>query len=76
MDDGRTREELTLESPALGVHLGPMIWTTILHETPETTVLVLASDVYREADYVRSYDEFLALARAVPAAAGPTGDAG
>jgi acetyltransferase-like isoleucine patch superfamily enzyme/dTDP-4-dehydrorhamnose 3,5-epimerase-like enzyme len=63
MDDGSTREELTLDSPGLGVHLAPMIWTTVLHDSPETTVLVLASDVYRDADYVRSYDEFLALAR-------------
>jgi dTDP-4-dehydrorhamnose 3,5-epimerase-like enzyme len=62
IDDGRTREELTLDSPALGLHLGPMVWTTILHDSPETTVLVLASDVYRESDYVREYDEFLALA--------------
>jgi hypothetical protein len=52
-----------LDSPAVGVHLSPMIWTTVLHSTPETTVLVLASDVYRESDYVRDYDEFLALAR-------------
>jgi acetyltransferase-like isoleucine patch superfamily enzyme len=64
IDDGRTRHELLLDSPGLGVHLPPMIWTTIRHGSPETTVLVLASDVYREGDYVRSYDEFRALAHA------------
>ena len=35
---------------------------TILHDSPETTLMVLASNVYRESDYVRDYDEFLALA--------------
>jgi acetyltransferase-like isoleucine patch superfamily enzyme/dTDP-4-dehydrorhamnose 3,5-epimerase-like enzyme len=62
IDDGRTREELTLDGPSLGLHLGPMVWTTILHDSPATTVMVLASDVYHESDYVRDYDEFLALA--------------
>jgi hypothetical protein len=65
IEDGHTREEITLDSPALGVHLAPMVWTTIVHQSPDTTVLVLASDVYREADYVRDYDEFLALSRAM-----------
>jgi acetyltransferase-like isoleucine patch superfamily enzyme len=63
IDDGRTREEITLDSPALGVHLGPLIWTTILHDSSATRVMVLASDVYRESDYVRDYDEFLSLVR-------------
>jgi dTDP-4-dehydrorhamnose 3,5-epimerase-like enzyme len=63
IDDGRTREEITLDSPALGVHLGPLIWTTILHDTSDTVVMVLASDVYHEEDYVRNYDDFLTLVR-------------
>lgn len=61
IDDGQTREEITLDSPALGVHLAPLIWTTILHDSPETIVMVLASDQYHESDYVRNYDDFLAL---------------
>ena len=64
VDDARAREEITLDSPALGVHLAPVVWTTILHDTPDTTLMVLASDAYRESDYVRDYDEFLALAGA------------
>jgi UDP-2-acetamido-3-amino-2,3-dideoxy-glucuronate N-acetyltransferase len=63
IDDGSTREEITLDSPGLGVHIGRLIWTTILHDSRETRVMVLASDVYRESDYVRNYDDFLTLVR-------------
>lgn len=63
IEDGTTREEVRLDSPAVGVYLPPMIWATILHDSPATTVLVLASDVYRESDYIRDYDEFVALAQ-------------
>lgn len=63
IEDGERREEVRLDSPAVGVYLPPMIWATILHDSPATTVMVLASDVYRESDYIRDYDEFLALTR-------------
>jgi UDP-2-acetamido-3-amino-2,3-dideoxy-glucuronate N-acetyltransferase len=63
IDDGIAREEVVLDTPALGIHLPPMIWTTVLHKSPETIVLVLASDVYVEADYIRDHDEFVRLVR-------------
>ncbi|MCU0625055.1 MAG: FdtA/QdtA family cupin domain-containing protein [Gemmatimonadaceae bacterium] len=62
LEDGTHREQVLLDSPGVGVYIAPMTWTTILHDSPDTTVLVLASDTYREADYIRDYEEFRTLA--------------
>lgn len=61
LDDGRTRDEVTLDSPTLGLHILPMTWGIQYKYSPDAILLVLASDVYRADDYIRSYDEFLQL---------------
>lgn len=58
-DDGSRREEFTLDSPNLGIHLPPMIWGTQYRYSRDAVLLVFASDAYETDDYVRSYDEFL-----------------
>ena len=58
VDDGRKREEVVMDSPALGVHLGPMVWATQYQYTSDAVLLVFASDVYKPEDYIREYDEF------------------
>ncbi len=63
IDDGVVREEVLLATPGIGLHIPPMIWTTVVHKSPETIVLVLASQVYAEADYIRDHDEFSRLVR-------------
>lgn len=62
-DDGLHRQEFALDSPTIGIHLPPMIWGTQYRYTPDAVLLVFASDPYDAGDYVRSYDEFLALLR-------------
>ncbi len=59
--DGEHSEEVTLDRPELGLHVPPMIWSTEYKYSPDAVLLVLASDVYRESDYVRNCDEYLAL---------------
>jgi UDP-2-acetamido-3-amino-2,3-dideoxy-glucuronate N-acetyltransferase len=63
IDDGTHRDELRLSSPDRGIHVAPMLWTTVVPDSRETTVLVLASAEYSTDDYIRDYDEFLAVAR-------------
>lgn len=58
-DDGVHREEFTLDSPSLGIHLPPMIWGTQYRYSRDAVLLVFASEAYDTDDYVRSYDEFL-----------------
>ena len=55
--DKHGRDELTLSSPAVGVHIPPMIWNDLSQFAPETVVLVLASHTYDADDYIRSLDE-------------------
>jgi UDP-2-acetamido-3-amino-2,3-dideoxy-glucuronate N-acetyltransferase len=63
-DDGQTREEFVLDSPSLGLYLPPMTWGTQYRFSPGAVLLVLASDVFEDADYICEYDEFLRLAKA------------
>ena len=64
LDDGRTRDQIVLRTPTVAIHVAPMIWVTQHAFSPDAVMLVLASDVYDEADYLRDYDEFLRLVRA------------
>jgi acetyltransferase-like isoleucine patch superfamily enzyme/dTDP-4-dehydrorhamnose 3,5-epimerase-like enzyme len=66
VDDGEQREEVVLNSPAIGVHIVPLIWAVQYHYTPDAVLLVLASDSYKPEDYIRDYGEFQELrARAI-----------
>lgn len=62
IDDGTHRDEVLLDRPNIGLHLPPMIWASQYQYSPDAVLLVLASDVYKAEDYVRDYDEYLALA--------------
>ena len=59
VDDGSTREEVKLETPALGLHIPPMVWGTQWRYTRDAILLVLASHPYDPDDYIRDYEEFL-----------------
>jgi acetyltransferase-like isoleucine patch superfamily enzyme len=68
LDDGENRDEVRLESPALGLHVPPKLWRVHYKYSPDAMLLVLASDVYKADDYIRSYDEFVRLSRGSGAA--------
>jgi len=61
LDDGAMRDEVELASPAIGLHIPPMIWGVQYNYSRDAVLLVLASDVYKADGYVRSYDEFKRL---------------
>jgi dTDP-4-dehydrorhamnose 3,5-epimerase-like enzyme len=62
VDDGRTRENLRLEHPTMGVHLPPRVWASQHEFSPDAVLLVLSSDNYDPNEYIRDYEEFLKLA--------------
>ena len=66
-DDGTRREEFTLDSPSVGLHLPPMIWGTQYQYSPGAVLLVFASEGYDSDEYIRHYDEFIALTAAAKA---------
>jgi len=62
-DDGFRREEFILDRPSLGLYLPSMTWGIQYRYSPDTVLLVLASEHYDDADYIRDYDMFLKLTR-------------
>jgi hypothetical protein len=65
VDDGANREEIILNRPDRGVHMGPMVWGIQYRFSPDAVLLVLASEAYDPDDYIRSYDEFMATLEGV-----------
>lgn len=59
LDDGKTRNEVVLASPQIGLYLPPMVWGIQYKYTPDAILLVLVSDIYNADDYIRDYDLFI-----------------
>ncbi len=62
-DDGEQRQEFVLDRPSLGLHVPPMVWAIQYKYSEDAVLLVLASDKYDPASYIRDYSEFLALVK-------------
>lgn len=61
-DDGVNRQEFILDRPELGVYLPPMVWGIQYKYSPDAVLMVFTSHFYDDADYIRDYSEFLAIA--------------
>jgi len=59
LDNGREQTEVRLDDPGKGVYLPPFLWHEMKGFSPACVLLVLASDHYSEADYMRDYPSFL-----------------
>ncbi len=59
IDDGLEKRTFMLNRPDRGLHIVPGIWRTLDDFSSGAVCLVLASDKYEEADYIRLYDDFL-----------------
>lgn len=64
LDDGVTRQELILDSPTEGVYINNNIWREMYDFSQDAVLLVLASEHYDEADYIRDYQDFLRTVQA------------
>lgn len=62
-DDGTNRQEFLLDRPDLGIHLPPKVWGIQYKYSADAVLLVLASHTYDSADYIRNYDDFVALSQ-------------
>lgn len=59
LDDGNVKRTFTLNRPYQGLYVVPGIWRTLDDFSSGAVCLVLASEGYDEADYIRDYDKFL-----------------
>ena len=59
LDDGADKKIVSLEKPYEGLYLANNIWREMYDFSSDAVLMVLASKLYDENDYIRSYDEFL-----------------
>lgn len=59
LDDGCAKKSFVLNRPYQGLYVKPGIWRDLDDFSSGAVCVVLASDVYNKADYIRDYDEFL-----------------
>jgi acetyltransferase-like isoleucine patch superfamily enzyme len=58
VDDGKSREEMALDRPSVGIYIPPLVWGIQYQYSADALVLVFASHPYDAADYIRDYGEF------------------
>lgn len=64
LDDGQDKQVVELRHDGSGLIIGPMIWHDLFDFLPSSVILVAASTLYDEAEYIRDYTTFLRESRA------------
>lgn len=64
LDDSIERKEVLLDKPTEGLYISNDTWREMYDFSEGAVLLVLASEHYDEADYIRNYEDFLRLVRA------------
>lgn len=59
LDDGSERVDVLLDRPNVGLYVDSVLWREMHSFSPDTVLMVLASEYYAEADYIRDYSDFL-----------------
>lgn len=60
LDNGTEKKTVSLERPYEGLYVANNMWREMYDFSADAVLLVLASEAYREEDYIRDYEEFLA----------------
>ncbi|HOD10662.1 MAG TPA: FdtA/QdtA family cupin domain-containing protein [Flavobacterium sp.] len=60
LHDGKESKSVTLNKPDKGLLIKENTWRELENFSSGSVCLVLASDVFKEEDYIRDFDEFLA----------------
>ena len=58
LDDGKVTEEVLLDDPARGLHIGTWVWHELTDFSASAAILVIASTLYDDAEYLRDYEAF------------------
>lgn len=58
LDNGTEKKVVSLEKPYEGLYIANDIWREMYDFSSDAVLLVLASDFYKEEDYIRDYDVF------------------
>lgn len=58
LDNGREKENVLLDNPNEGLYIANNMWREMYDFSQDAVLMVLASELYNEDDYIRNYDEF------------------
>jgi hypothetical protein len=61
IDDGMYKKTINLNRPFIGLYINNYIWRELKNFSSGSVCLVLASDFYKEEDYIRDYEEFVKI---------------
>ncbi|KKI46424.1 dTDP-6-deoxy-3,4-keto-hexulose isomerase [Obesumbacterium proteus] len=61
LDNGIERIEILLDNPAQGLLIDSCMWREMFDFSDDCVLMVLASELYDESDYIRDYSQFLEL---------------
>lgn len=64
LDNGYESKVVPLEKPYEGLYISNDMWREMYDFSPDAVLLVFASKLYDEKDYIRDYEEFLRFAAA------------
>ena len=65
LTDGHSEFTVELNRPRQGVYLPKMIWKDMYDFSSDSVLLVLASTHYDGKEYIRDYEEYLSIVRAI-----------
>lgn len=63
LDDGKSKRQVMLNRPDVGLHIPPGIWASEVNFSSGAICLVLASHKFDSSDYIRNYEEFIEYIR-------------
>lgn len=58
LSDGTHEKVMTLNKPNIGLLIVPGIWRELQNFSSGAVCLIVASEIFDEQDYIRSYDDF------------------
>lgn len=59
LDNGYETKEVVLDKPYEGLYISNDIWREMYDFSPDAVLMVLASELYDESDYIRNYEKFI-----------------
>ena len=59
VDNGEESRIIELNRPRMGLYLKNNVWKDMYDFSPDSILLVLASEHYDEKEYIRDYQEYL-----------------
>lgn len=66
LDNGTEQKVVPLEKPYEGLYVAGNMWREMFDFSDDAVLMVFASELYDESDYIRDYDEFLKFVSKTP----------